>query len=436
MKRILAVLLVLAMVFSLAACSKEEDKPASNSGNTTNNSSNEGVVSDETATLKLWDIAVPGDGNRPAYDASLKELKVMFPNVTIEEDCTENEAYKPKIKAAVANNEVPDIFFTWAGAFLGDFANAGKVYCLDEELKKYVGNELPESMLGNSTYNGKHYGVPTTMNVVGLFANLDILAQVGYTKIPETKEELFDCCDKLVAKGIIPFGCSGKENWCVTEYLEPIIEKTIGATELNDIFRNGKTWNNAGIATAVDTLQQMIDKGYFDPNGIALGNEEVKANFMAGKYAFYQNGTWNCGDFSDPSKVSFNVTVGEWPVMDASKSSMGQLIGGPSDTIAVSANAPKVAAQFAVEFGRLICHYGYLAGSGLPAWTPYGDTSAVSQLVQTVAGICNKANGYVLFGDNAMSAEDADKYLNYVAKVYGKEIDGAGFVAGLTSELR
>ena len=130
MKRILAVLLVLAMVFSLAACSKDE-KPASNSGNTTtNNSSNEGVVSDETATLKLWDIAVPGDGNRPAYDASLKELKVMFPNVTIEEDCTENEAYKPKIKAAVANNEVPDIFFTWAGAFLGDFANAGKVYCL------------------------------------------------------------------------------------------------------------------------------------------------------------------------------------------------------------------------------------------------------------------------------------------------------------------
>ena len=49
----------------------------------------------------------------------------------------------------------------------------------------------------------------------------------------------------------------------------------------------------------------MINKGYFDPNGIALGNDEVKANFIAGKYAFYQNGSWNCGEIgSRPSSPS------------------------------------------------------------------------------------------------------------------------------------
>ena len=34
--------------------------------------------------------------------------------------------------------------------------------------------------------------------------------------------------DDLVAAGITPFGCSGSETWCVTEYLEPIMEKYIG----------------------------------------------------------------------------------------------------------------------------------------------------------------------------------------------------------------
>ena len=449
MKRILACLLVLTMVFSLAACDKKEsndnkttDAPANTTtdapaASTTNDGEYVSSILQNAIELSLWDIAVEGDGNRPAYDQAMADLKAKYPNVKIVETVTENEAYKTKIKAAVGANELPDIFFTWAGAFLGDFVDAGKVHCLDDVLKKYVDNgELPEAMLGNSTYGGKHYGVPTTMNVVGLFANMDILASVGYDHIPATKEELVDCCDKLVAKGITPFVCAGKETWCDTEYLEPIMEKTIGATELNDIFRNGKTWNNEGIKTSVATLQEYIDKGYFDPNGIALSNDEAKAKFMQGQCAFYQNGTWNCGDFSNPDNVKFNVSVGEFPVMDSSKSKAGQLIGGPSDTIAVSEGPnAAAAAEYAVEFGRLICHYGYLKGSGLPAWTPWGDLSEVSPLMKTVTEICNKANGYVLFGDNAMSAEIANIYLEYVALVYGKEIDGEGFVNGLVKEI-
>ena len=42
----------------------------------------------------------------------------------------------------------------------------------------------------------------------------------------------------------------------------------------------------------------------------------------------------------------------------------------------------------------------------------------------------------VLFGDTAMSADPANVYLSYVAKVYGCEIDGAGFIEALTNELQ
>ena len=166
MKRILACLLVLAMVFSLAACDKKDsnndnkttDAPATTSAPATSTNDGEYVSSilQNAVELTLWDIAVEGDGNRPAYDAAMADLKAKYPNVKIVETVTENEAYKTKIKAAVGSNELPDIFFTWAGAFLGDFVDAGKVHCLDDVLKKYVDNgELPEAMLGNSTYGGK-----------------------------------------------------------------------------------------------------------------------------------------------------------------------------------------------------------------------------------------------------------------------------------------
>ena len=415
MKKFLALALVICMIFALAACGQKE------------------AASDKTV-LKMWCIATESDANHPAYVKAIEEFEAAHPDIKIEWEAFENESYKTKIKAAMSDpDSLPDIFFTWSGAFLGDFANAGTVYCLDDAYKPFAG-DLPEVMLSNSTYGGHHYAVPLTYNIVALFANMDMLAEVGWDHVPETYEDLIACCDALVAAGKIPFGCAGKETWCVTEYLEPIIEKTIGYEKLGKIFVGEESWNDPAIATAVSNFQDMINKGYFDPAGIALGNDEVKANFLAGKTAFYQNGTWNCGEVND---AGFKAQVALFPVMDSAKATYGQVIGGPSDSLAVSAsskNAEKAAAA-AFELGRSICHYSYLIGSGLPAWTPNYDTSSVKPLVADVAKIVSESDGMVLFGDTAMSADPANTYLSYVAQVYGCEIDGEGFVAGLTKDL-
>ncbi len=390
----------------------------------------------EKKTLTRWCIATESDANRPAYEAAIAAVEEKF-DVKIEWEAFENQSYKTKIKAAMADpSTLPDIFFTWAGAFCGDFANAGNVYCLEDAYKAYA-EELPAVMLQNASYGEekKPYAVPLTMNIVALFANMDLLAQAGWDKIPETYDDLIKCCDDLVAAGIIPFGCAGSETWCVTEYLEPMILKTIGYEKLNKIFAGEESWNDEDIAKAVDTFQEMIVKGYFDPDGLALGNDQVKANFIAGKTAFYQNGSWNCGEVND---AEGNFQVAMFPVLNAEKATYAQVIGGPSDSLAVAATSsdPEFAAQIAFELGKEICHYGYLAGSGLPAWTPYYDTADVKPLVADVAAMVAAADGMVLFGDTAMSADPANIYLDYVSKVYGCEIDGAGFIEGLSSQLQ
>lgn len=386
--------------------------------------------------LTMWCIATESDSNRHAYESAIADYQAAHPDVNFTWEAVENQAYKTKIKAAVSANEMPDIFFTWSCAFLGDFVSAGRVYCVDEEYKKNAA-ALPEVMMGNVKYDGKYYGVPTTMNIVGMFTNMELLAQVGYNDVPATYDELIDCCDKLVAAGIIPFGCSGKETWCVTEYLESIIEKTAGATALNKIFAGTDSWNNPDVAKAVGIFQEMIDKEYFDPAGIALTNDEVKANFMAGKYAFYMNGTWNCADFA-ANGLADKVKVAEFPVIDASKSQLGELIGGPSDTLAVAQGSKNaaLAAEATFEIAKGICHYGYLDGCGLPAWTPDYDTSSINPLTQAVSGICANASQYVLFGDTAMSADTAQIYLDYVAQIYSSAISGDDFVAGLTKDIK
>jgi raffinose/stachyose/melibiose transport system substrate-binding protein len=391
----------------------------------------------EEKVITLWSIATESDANRPAYEAAIAAVEAAHPGLKIEMEATENQAYKTKIKTAMSDpSTLPDIFFTWAGAFCGDFAAQNNVYCLNDAYKAFA-DQLPEVMLQNASYgeNKDHYAVPLTMNIVALFANMDLLAKAGWEEIPATYEDMIKCCDDLLAAGITPFGCAGTETWCVTEYLEPIIEKTIGYEKLNAIFAGEETWNNPDIAKAVDIFQEMVTKGYFAADGLTLGNDQIKANFIAGNYAFYQNGTWNAGEIND---AGANFKVALFPVIDGEKATYSQVIGGPSDSLAVAASSkdPEFAAQIAFELGKEICHYGYLKGSGLPAWTPDYDTSEVKPMVVTVSEMVAAADGMVLFGDTAMSADPANIYLDYVSKVYGCEIDGQQFIDGLAATLQ
>ena len=423
MQKVLALALALCMIFALAACGQKAD----NAGK-----------SDGEIVLKLWCIATESDANRPAYLKAIEEYEKAHPGVKIEMEAFENNSYKTKIKAAMMGGDtedLPDIFFSWSGAFLGEFVNAGRVQCLDEYFKPYS-DKIPESMLSTTTYEGKHYGVPTTFNIVAMFANMDILAEVGWDHIPQTYEDLTSCCDALVAAGKIPFGCAATQNdtWCVTEYLEPIMIKTIGYQDLGKVFAGEASWNDPDIAKSVDTLQEMIAKGYFDPAGTALGNDQVKANFLAGQYAFYQNGSWNTGEVA---KADFKSGVGLFPLMNAERSSYNQTIGGPSDVLAVCTASKNLeaASAAAVELGKEICHYNFLNAVGMPAWAVDYDTSSLPALLVDIGALVNSCEGLVLFGDTAMAADPAQIYLNYVARVYGSEISGQEFIAGLTKDI-
>ena len=383
--------------------------------------------------ITLWTIAVEGDSNRAAYLTAVDAFNAANPDFEMTMEPTENEAYKTKIKAAMsAGTDLPDIFFTWSMSFLGDFVNAGRVLCLDDVLPEYKA-QLTDTVLANSTYEGKHYGVPLTMNVVTMFANMDLLKEVGCEKVPETYDELITVCKALKEKGIVPFGVSGKENWCLSEYTEPLLVKTIGAKGLEDCYTGAASWDQPGVIEAMNKFIEL--KEYIDPNAAALGNEEVKQAFIDGKYAFYQNGSWNCGDIATKSK--FAVSACMFPVVDAEHASLYEMVGGPNDTLAVTATCvdPAVCAKAAFDLGCTISREGNLNGAGLPTWAVDYDTSACNALSNQVAEMVGQSKGMVLFGDNFLNADAANTYLDYIEMAWAGDVTPTEYVEGLDSDL-
>ena len=387
------------------------------------------AFAEEQITLQLWSIATESDASHQAFVDAIAAYEAAHPNVKIEHNATENEAYKTKIKAAMSSGEdLPDIFFTWGMGFLKDFVDAGRVVCLDDSYPAYEA-ELPKAMTTNVTYDGKMYGVPYTMSLVTLYANMDILAEVGYDHIPATFEEMMECCDKLVAAGKIPFGVSGKELWCLSEYVEPLVIKSVGGENLKAMYNGEKSWNDEGVIAAIAAFQDMKNKGYFDPSADALGNDEVKNNFIAGKYAFYQNGSWNNADIG--SKAQFAVQAGTFPVLNPDVT-LYQMIGGPNNTLAVTETSEHkdLAVAAAFELARFMSDADYKSGANLPCWA--ADPNAeVNELIQAAADMASKAADMVLFGDNFLSAEAQKPYLDYIEAAWAGDVTPQEYVDGL-----
>ena len=393
------------------------------------------AFADDDVTLTLWSIATESDSSHQAFVDGIAAFEADHPGVKIEHIATENEAYKTKIKAAMSSGEgLPDIFFTWGMGFLGEFVNAGRVYCVEDEYAQYK-DELPEAMTGNVRYDGKMYGVPYTMSLVTLYANMDLLAQVGYDEIPATFDEMVACCEALKAAGITPFGVSGKELWCLSEYVEPLVIKSVGGDALRDMYNGEASWNNPGVIKAIEVFQTMVEKEYFDPSAAALGNDEVKNNFIAGKYAFYQNGSWNNKDIGE--KAQFVVKAGTFPVLDPENATLYQMIGGPNNTLAVTASSAHtdLATEAAFYLARFMSDADYKSGANLPCWAADPDAD-VNELIQAAADMASKAENMVLFGDNFLSADAANTYLDYIEMAYAGDITPEEYVEGLDADLK
>ena len=414
MKKRLALLMALVMVFSLCCFGA----PA--------------AFADDV-TLTLWSIATESDSSHQAFVDGIAAFEAEHPGVKIEHVTTENEAYKTKIKAAMSSGEgLPDIFFTWGMGFLGEFVNAGRVYCVDNEYEAYK-DELPEAMTVNVRYDNKMYGVPYTMSLVTLYANMDLLAQVGYEDIPATYEDMIACCEALKVAGIIPFGVSGKELWCLSEYVEPLVIKSVGGQALRDMYNGEASWNNDGVVKAIEAFQGMVENEYFDPSAAALGNDEVKNNFIAGKYAFYQNGSWNNKDIGE--QAQFNVKAGTFPVLDDSIP-LYSMIGGPNNTLAVTESSKNkdLAVEAAFFLAKFMSDADYKSGANLPCWAADPDAE-VNSLIQAAADMASKAEDMVLFGDNFLSADAANTYLDYIGLAYAGDVTPTEYVEGLDADL-
>ncbi|MDF2539621.1 MAG: extracellular solute-binding protein family 1 [Herbinix sp.] len=327
MKKLFSLVLVLAMILSLAACgNKDDDKTGDDNGTsptTAPDDSSDDDATGEAVTIKVFTNLpdrTTGQGfvEQTLFDSYMAENK----NVKIEVEALDDEAYKTKFKAYAAGTTMPDLVSVWGQpGFIDEVMDAGLLQELNAADYADYGF-IPGSLDGFSK-DGKLYGLARNTDVIGFYYNAKMFQDNGWT-VPTTYTELLALADTINAKGIIPVAMDGGDKWPLYIYMTDLLQKIDGTGVMQktaDAIANAD-FSDPSFKKAAELLREAASKGLFQTGFETTDYGTAKNLFTNGQSAMFYMGSWEMSMATNQDiapEIRDNIRVFTMPLIDGAQ---------------------------------------------------------------------------------------------------------------------
>jgi raffinose/stachyose/melibiose transport system substrate-binding protein len=195
------------------------------------------------------------------------EYTAAHPNVKIDIQANENEAYKTKLTTLLQQGDVPDLFQTWGGGGLRQQVEAGLVKDISADIASWK-NEINAGALSMYEVDGKSYGMPFDLGLVGFWYNTKSFTDAGITTLPATWDDLLAAIKTLKAKGLTPIALAGKDTWTGAFYWAYLAVRECGQAGMDKAVTSGD-WSDPCFVKAGQDFKQLIDLEPFQEGFLA-----------------------------------------------------------------------------------------------------------------------------------------------------------------------
>ncbi len=185
-----------------------------------------------------------------------------------------------------------------------EWAEQGALANLDNVAnKEHWDKILPKRLSTLMKYEGHYVAVPVNIHRTDMiWANPDVLAKVGASKVPSNWDDFNALAEKLKAQGIVPLALGGQP-WQETILFENVV-LGIGGTE----FYQKALIDLDEDALKSDTMKKVFDemrilRGFVDEDFAGRDWNLATAMVMNGKAAMQVMGDWAKGEFLAADKV-------------------------------------------------------------------------------------------------------------------------------------
>jgi raffinose/stachyose/melibiose transport system substrate-binding protein len=386
MKKTWTRLLVLLAVVALlaAACGDSSSDTTEGTDDTTTT-----AASADPVVIDWWHIENNDPGLsiwQDAADAYVAE----HPNVRINITVQENEAFKTALQTNLQAGDVPDIFQSWGGGVLREQADAGLVQDVTSLASACI-DQLEPGAVSIMEVDGKLYGFPWDLGIVGFWYNKTLFEQAGIDAPPATWSELLDDVEALKAAGITPIAVAGGDKWPAMFWYAELALRLGGADVMQQAAIDGN-FNDPAFVQAGEMLEELIALDPFQPGFLAAGWDGPDGQAAAvanSEAAMHLMGHWAPGTQSaNGPDLAATGELGwfQFPAVEGGKGAATDAFGG-GNGYAIGKDAPPEAVDFlcyltSVDVARQVG----ATGSRLPVTIGAEDSITDPNLVDVIAG--------------------------------------------------
>ncbi len=311
MKKILSILLTVAMVASLlVGCGEKKSTTESSSGTKGNESSSNDTTGDTTdegsskdvveITWMFWDdLTATEDLMSKGYADVINRFNETYAGKYHVTPITTNlEEYDTKLNALIAAKDCPDVFICNPGPNLTQYVEAGVATDLTDILnnqEKEWYDSFTDGIFERMTYDGKIYAVPTNFAAALVFYNTEIFEKAGAT-VPTNFDEWMTACQKIQDAGFTPISCSAGTAWCLSMIAGYLCDREGGPDNLKGVNAGTLDWTSETFINAGNKLSQLSK--YFQETAAGDSNDQATANFYNGEAAMLVQGSWVIGQIN------------------------------------------------------------------------------------------------------------------------------------------
>jgi raffinose/stachyose/melibiose transport system substrate-binding protein len=247
--------------------------------------------------------------------------------------------------------EVPDIFQSWGGGALYEQIDAGLLKDITGDLDANNGEwrkTFAPGSLAAFSKDGKNYGVPWDMGMVGWWYNKDLFKKAGINKEPATWTEFLVDVKKLKSTGITPIALGEKDSWTGMHIWSYLVTRIGGEKAFKAAIDGTGSFTDPAFVKAGEELQKLIALKPFQNGYLSAVHDDMMSTFGNGKAAMMLSGQWapsiQAVNSADGLGVK-NLGMFGFPAVEGGAGDASDVIGG-GNGFAIGMNASPEAVDF------------------------------------------------------------------------------------------
>ncbi|MEQ8676855.1 MAG: extracellular solute-binding protein [Aggregatilineales bacterium] len=309
------------------------------------------VSGQDQVTIRWWHISTNDD--EIAYWQGIADSYMEAnPNVNIEITILANEPFKAQLVTVMQAGDPPDLFWSWGGGVLWQFAEADLVRNIAPELEgEWADSFAAQSALNLYGQGDEYYGVPFSWGAVGFFYNKALFEEAGLDPEtpPATWDEFIAAVQTLKDAGITPISLGEGDKWpghfwWVYNAIRVGGEEAFLAAYNRDGSFADEAFVEAGEYLAELVALEPFPEGFlalnYDQQGGLMGNGEAGMELMGQWAPAVQRGQSLSGE-----GIGDDLGWFPFPVIEGGAGNPDDVLGG-GDGFAIGANAPDETVDF------------------------------------------------------------------------------------------